>query len=54
MNSSNTNPGGKTLITNARETTAEAHGGFEGFETPTSKLVQVSKVESDEQRQAHN
>lgn len=47
----NTNPGGNTLITEARETTAEANGEFERFEALTSSLVRVPRQDVDKQRE---
>jgi hypothetical protein len=44
----NLNPGGNTLITEAKETTAEANGEFERFEALTSNLVQTSRQPTEQ------
>jgi hypothetical protein len=45
----NLNPGGNTIITEAKETTAEANGEFERFEAFISNLVQTPRQERAEQ-----
>jgi len=48
----NTNPLGNTIITDACETTADAGGEFERFETLLSGLVQIPKRDDEDADEA--